>query len=208
MIVPVEINEPLSSLVEKCRQLLQMASLCSAAAFAFVWLVPACRLAIDMMILGTNFWPLVVVSSWRSSGGGGDPSLAAFIHSVAVCMFCSRNWQQQLTIAPKWPCFDACGLLQLRFLRLQLLLLPPVAVVIVGLSLSCSTRSKKELPCGWCLLAVVCWPPAALKLNIVSWCCCFCCCWLCCPVCKMCCSMLLHHATHTNCRAIQFGIIY
>lgn len=145
--------EPLSSLVAKCRQLLQMASLCSAAAFAFVWLVPACRLAIDMMILGTNFWPLVVVSSWRSRAG----SLAAFIHAVAiaVCMFCSRNWQQQLTIAPKWPCFDACGLLQLVLLLPLLLLL-----LLLGCHYPAAHEAKKN-----CRVAAAFWPTSVGHLR-------------------------------------------
>ncbi|KAL7734322.1 hypothetical protein ACLKA6_010659 [Drosophila palustris] len=50
-----------------------------------VWLVPACRLAIDMMILGTNFWSAVVVSSWSNSRGSRRRGLDSIPAAPCAC---------------------------------------------------------------------------------------------------------------------------
>lgn len=133
--------------------------------FCIVWMVPACRLAIDMMILGTNFWPLVVVSCGYG-GSGSDPSLAAFIHAVTVCMFCSRNWQQ-LTIAPKWPCSNACSPLQillllpwLLLLLLLLLLMLLLLLLLLGCHYPAAHGTKKN-----CRVAAAFWPSSVGHLR-------------------------------------------
>lgn len=117
------------------------------------------------MILGTNFWFVVVVnSSWSSSHShsssssgfsNGSSSYFPFMQRPCACfvhVIDNNNWQSGAMSMLRCSCSSSSSCW------------PVIILQHTG-----ETKQKKqELPCAVRLLAAVCWPPAALKLNIFS----------------------------------------